>query len=447
MKLIVYQGFCYQWDSSAFLNETQALYAIKQLWKLTAGSANWDAAVAITFKAIKPIEIEQMLDAPCKTMPWIPLEHVSPLGWRSPLDTHSLPAICHVASTAIAYEGRTPFPLDLVAATFIQLTRWEEWSRPDLDQFGCHKEDSSVAARQGFRDRPVLDEWALVLRAWLKKEHSSWHELMRPYRVDFSHDIDILRYYKNPLWIARRCARNFLKEKCGLASLNVIPEGIAALLNPARDPCVMAFNTLMDFSESLNTRSTFFFMAAMPGRFDDGYAVDSVFFKSLGDRIRSRGHRIGWHPSFEAAERDSIFDEELARLSQAIDSSTFGVRHHFLRWRAGYTWKRLALKGIPFDASIGYNYHLGFRASTSQSFEAYDLIADSALDLEIQPLIVMDGPLQRDPISIKENVALFARRCAAVHGCLTILVHNYSLMNNQTLLTAIAEGLDTGKGP
>ena len=59
----------------------------------------------------------------------------------------------------------------------------------------------------------------------------------------------------------------------------------------------------------------------------------------------------------------------------------------------------------------------------------------------------MDGPLQRDPISIKENVALFARRCAAVHGCLTILVHNYSLMNNQTLLTAIAEGLDTGKGP
>ena len=57
MKLIVYQGFCYQWDSSAFLNETQALYAIKQLWKLTAGSANWDAAIAITFKAIKPMEI------------------------------------------------------------------------------------------------------------------------------------------------------------------------------------------------------------------------------------------------------------------------------------------------------------------------------------------------------------------------------------------------------
>jgi len=445
VKTIVHQGISYRLESDSFLNEAQALYALEQLWRLVAGTAGWEGAAAVEFKAIRSIDVERMLDSEANSMPWVVLCDVAPAGWASPIDTDRLPVLCSVGNDARGYTGSAHFPLDLVAATFIQLTRWEEWTRPDLDMFGCHKEDSSVAARQGFRDRPVLDEWALVVRAWLKQSHGRWKEQLAPYRVDFSHDIDVLRYYDGPARVARGVARKLFKERLGLACFGALLEGVYALADPERDPCVKAFQTLMEFSESRGTRSTFFFMAAKPGKHDVGYAVDSPLFEAIRDRIRDRGHHLGWHPGFEAAEDDAVFAAELDRYSRAIASSDFGVRHHFLRWRAGYSWRRLAMHSRAFDASVGYNYCVGFRASTAEPYPAFDLMRDVPLQLLVKPLIAMDGPLLRHATPVAEHVALLARRCAAVSGCLSILVHNYSPMYEPGLLSAIAQGLDSAR--
>ncbi len=442
MKLIVHHGFGYQWDSRAFLNQAQTAYALEQLWQLVAGSADWDGPPAVTFRAIDLSEVERMLDAAPGAMAWMPLAAVSPAGWNAPLDTDRLPSLCCANPVSTAYDATTPFPLDLVAGAFLLLTRWEEWTRPAPDAFGCHKEDASIAVRQGFRDRPILDEWALVLRAWLIRARPGWSATVPAHCVEFSHDIDVLRYYHRPVQIARAFGRKLLKERLGVASFSAVSEGAAALLDSGRDPCVIAFDTLMDFSERRGTRSTFFFMASRPGKFDDGYAVDSKLFTSLRDRIRDRGHHLGWHPGYDAAQDDSVFAEELERFTRATGASHFGVRHHFLRWRAGYSWKRLAAHGIAFDASVGYNYCAGFRASTARPYAAFDLESDQPLQLEVRPLIAMDGPLQRDASPVGQNVALLKKRCAAVGGCLTMLVHNYSLMNNPTLLASIVEGLD-----
>ena len=442
MTPIVHQGFAYDWHNGAFLNEAQTAYALGQLWRLAAGSAQWEGQPVVLFPCIDRSEIESMLDAAPGTMEWTPLAAVSPAGWTAPFDTGKLPSLCAVGPPQAAYRATTHFPLDLVAGVFLLLTRWEEWTRPSLDDFGCHQEDASIAARQGFRDRPVLDEWALVLRAWLMRARSGWDAIVPAHSVDFSHDIDLLRYYRGPTQIARGLARKLLKEHRGIASLRAVPEGIAALLDPGRDPCATAFDTLMNFSEARGTRGTFFFMAARPGKFDDGYAVDSPLFLSLRNRIRERGHNLGWHPGYDAAEDDAVFAGELDRITQAIETSNFGVRHHFLRWRAGYSWKRLARHGVAFDASVGYNYCTGFRASTSLRYSAFDLESDSPLSLEVRPLIAMDGPLQRDAMPIPHQVARLKRRCAAVGGSLTLLVHNYSPMNNPELLASIAQGLN-----
>ena len=153
-----------QWNSRAFVNEVQAAYALERLWHLTAGSAGWVGDPAITFRAIEVTDVERMLNAAPGGMEWMPLVGVSPTDWESPLDVEDLPAICRLDSLPGNYSGTTPFPLDLVAGAFILLTRWEEWTRAAPDQLGRHDEGASIAARQGFCDRPVLDEWALVLR-------------------------------------------------------------------------------------------------------------------------------------------------------------------------------------------------------------------------------------------------------------------------------------------
>jgi hypothetical protein len=158
-------------------------------------------------------------------------------------------------------------------------------------------------------------------------------------------------------------------------------------------------------------------------------------------RIQRRGHRLGWHPGYAAAEDDAVFAREFARLARALETPRFGARHHFLRWRAGSSWRRLAATGIPYDASVGYNYCLGFRASTARAYPAFDLDANAPLALEVQPLIAMDGPLQRGALPVADALALMARRCIAVRGTLTVLIHNYSLMQAPGLLPAIAAGL------
>lgn len=375
------------------------------------------------------------------TLPWVPLKDFFPTGHVHHLDTDKLPAVCCVSTTLQYYDGSGPFGIDLVAATFLLLTRWEEWKWPNLDEFGCHREDASLAAKQGFRDRPILDEWATVLRAWLKQKKPDWQEVMPTYAVEFSHDIDVLRYYKHPGRIIRGVLRKAMKERMGIGSLKGMSEGVTALLNPGRDPCSTAFEALMSFSEGMGTRSTFFFMSSSPGKFDDGYSIESRDFMNIRDQILSRGHQLGWHPGFEAAEDEQIFVSELMRIKRVIPEADFGVRHHFLRWRAGYSWKRLASFDISYDASVGYNYCLGFRASTSHRYMAYDLIADKPLPLEVRPLIVMDGPLQGAHTSIEKTIGLFARRCQAVNGRLTILIHNYTLMSAPNLLISIANGL------
>jgi hypothetical protein len=94
---------------------------------------------------------------------------------------------------------------------------------------------------------------------------------------------------------------------------------------------------------------------------------------------------------------------------------------------------------------MGFNYTLGFRASSAHRYKAYDLKADQPLALQVRPLVAMDGPLQhaqrRDAVPIEASVAKLTRRCATVGGCMSVLVHNYSLMSKPELLDAISIGL------
>lgn len=441
MSDLVYKGLTYRWSSSSFLTERQASYALAQLWRLVAGDAEWTWQPGLTILAIDRPQLDEMFGLSAGTMPWVSINSYLPAGYVHKLDTEKLPAVCRVSGVPDGFDGSTAFGIDLVAATFLLLTRWEEWKWPELDEFGCHREDASLAAKQSFRDRPILDEWAMVLRVWLKRHRPIWEEAMQPYAVEFSHDIDVLRYYKHPGRIIRGVVRKAVKERMGLHALKGLHEGMAALFNPSIDPCSTALDKLMTFSEDLGTRSTFFFMSAKPGKYDDGYSVQSSHFLAIRDQILDRGHQLGWHPGFEAAENDQIFHSELSRIRRVVPNPNFGVRHHFLRWRAGTSWKRLASSDISYDASVGYNYCLGFRASTSHRYMAYDLEADRPLSLEVRPLIVMDGPLQGTHAAVEQTIALYARRCGAVSGRLTILIHNYSLMRAPDLLMAIKSGL------
>jgi hypothetical protein len=426
-----HKGFKYLWTEDAFLTQRQAKYALERLWELTAGTAEWENGNNIEFTAVTKMQVDCMLNLPDKAMPWVPLTNVTPYATKFHFDTDCLPALCLSSSKVDPYfAGIGPFPLDLVAATFILLTRWEEWARPNLDHMGCYREDASLCARQGFRDRPVLDEWAVVLRSWLETKNYCWKAKLSKHRVWMSHDIDHLLYYKNPWRLVRGFIRDAIRQKSLYIAVCNAKKGISAIVDPQKDPCMTAIVDLMNMDDALGERGTFFFMSAKASKFDEGYDLASEPGRSIVESIMRRGFEIGWHPSYFAAENDELFAAELASILRVTDQASVGVRHHFLRWQAGTSWKRMSDHGIPFDASVGYNGCLGFRASTAHFYPAYDLFGDAPLSLEVRPLIVMDGPLFSDSSTAIKAVKTLMRRCEIVNGCFSVLIHNYTMMLN-----------------
>ena len=82
------------------------------------------------------------------------------------------------------------FYADIVASTLFMLSRWEESVVSERDSHGRFLAQRSVAFRQGFLDRPIVDEYALVLRAWIEAIAPWTTFVRRRFSVKLSHDVD-----------------------------------------------------------------------------------------------------------------------------------------------------------------------------------------------------------------------------------------------------------------
>src|SRR5258706_12658730 len=79
---------------------------------------------------------------------------------------------------------------DLPASTLFALCRVEEAQRQHLDVHSRFAASMSVAARDGFIHRPVVDEWGLAFAQAIKVLVPGWRPKRRRLRAKISHDID-----------------------------------------------------------------------------------------------------------------------------------------------------------------------------------------------------------------------------------------------------------------
>ena len=81
-------------------------------------------------------------------------------------------------------------PFDLFAATFFQLSRYEEYGPVERDEHGRPKTDALHAARHGYLDRPVVDEWLLTFVESWRKQDPRLPRLRREYAHTATLDVD-----------------------------------------------------------------------------------------------------------------------------------------------------------------------------------------------------------------------------------------------------------------
>jgi hypothetical protein len=317
---------------------------------------------------------------------------------------------------------------DLFANTFFMLTRWEEYAQPEqFDLYGRFPAKASLAYQRGFLQRPVVHEWAALLRACFERLGLTIDRPVRhKSRLVYSHDVD------HPvLWTTRwgrwRSAGNSIKHGGLVKGLRYwwSKEYWWAKTDPFN-----TFARLMEQADQAGTKSTFNFLGRRPPHFDCWYDLESPFVQQLMQDINQCGHRIGFHPSREAAADPVRFEEELASLRAVSPQPVEVGRHHYLCFSAPHTWQRWADAGLREDSTLGYHDMSGFRAGMCTDFPVFNFLTRQMLPLREQPLIAMDVTFpvyqKATPEQMYQTLCTLAEQTDRHDGQFTLLWHNSS---------------------
>jgi hypothetical protein len=330
---------------------------------------------------------------------------------------------------------------DILGLTFWMLTRLEEIGCEDLDDHQRFPATFSHAFKNGYLERPIVDEWLAILgqviqRVWPQvelKEHS--------FQVKVSHDVDEpARYaFQNPGRLIRTMGGDLLLRKDFKAALT----GPWIWLNSRMDihpgDPANTFDWLMEQSEEHGLSSAFYFICGRTDSAKDAsYDPEMPQIRSLMRKIHSRGHEIGLHPSYNTFNNPEEIRKEAERLKnvcseEGIRQPAWGGRMHYLRWDQALTLKAWADAGMAYDSTLGYADRPGFRCGTCFEYPAFDITTDQCLPLRIRPLVAMDCTVMaRRYLGLGSTEAAFLKfqelknKCRAVGGVFTLLWHNSS---------------------
>ncbi len=381
-----------------------------------------------------PVAWRKLLDRPSSSLDWLPVDETVPSGAKMPFSDR-IPVLFwgegyedgHKPFAERREDGSIVFYADIIAATFFMLSRWEETVVPVRDQHDRFPATASVAYKQGFLDRPIIDEYALILRAWIQTILPGWKPKKQRFRVKLTHDIDYMRQIGDFPTLLMQLAAHGLKRR----RPDLLGKTLAAYRDTVKDPYYQGIAELASISETSGFRSAFYFMAAGPGFHESDYQLSSPQIRRCIRDLRLRGHEIGFHAGYRTAEDPIRFAEEKNAFQHSIGITPQGGRQHYLRFRVPQTWRLWDMQGFIYDSSMGYAGYEGFRCGTCHPFHPFDLDQQRELSLLEYPLIVMDQTLQRyrslSPQQAKERIMLLANRCKQVGGVFTILWHNTSL--------------------
>jgi len=337
------------------------------------------------------------------------------------------------------------FDYDIIGLSFWMLSRAEEIGRKNLDEHGRFSAFKSHAYKYDYLDRPIVDEWFVILRQFLKEKWPKLKTVNRIFSVQVSHDVDLpSRYGFKSFRMLLKSMVVDLILRFDVSGFLIAPliwittgEKISSLDK------VNCFDWIMDTSEENRLKSTFYFICGHhSAQYDADYKIDHPAIVNLIKNISSRGHRIGLHPSYMTFLNQNLIKQEADSLKKVLKSikvsqSTIGSRMHYLRWVTPETARNLCSANIDYDCSLGYADLPGFRCGTCIEYPAFDPIKMEVIPITIRPLISMEGSVINDKYmglgasKEAENKLLELKaKCRAVNGCFTLLWHNSNFGSN-----------------
>ena len=315
--------------------------------------------------------------------------------------------------------------IDLVASAFFMLSRWEERARPERDQHGRFPAAASLAVRSGFLERPVVHEWAALLRQMLEKLGYHPTPPARTFRLAISCDVDHPRLWWSAADRIKTLGGALLKRR----SLPEVADLLRERVFQKKDPYDV-FDLWFNIFAQHHLTVQFNFLGKRAPDSDCWYPLEHPFVLQLLQKIQHAGHQIGFHPSYESFGNQAMFEQELASLETAAGIQIHSGRQHYLRFANPDTWRAWEQAGLRIDSTLGYPEAEGFRCGVCVDFPVFDVISRKMLQLRESPLIAMDVTLaiyQRyTPEQGIERLQMLRKAVERHQGDFTLLWHNSS---------------------
>jgi hypothetical protein len=315
--------------------------------------------------------------------------------------------------------------LDIFSACFFMLTRWEEYVNKTRDNHNRFPAYESLAYKQCFLDKPIVNEIIEDLKKQLLDLDNSLNLKEKKFELILTHDVDEVKFWQNKKQLFRMILGDIVKRKNIKLAFTRIAEYFLVKENKINDP-YDTFDWLMDKSEAMGVKSRFYFMSGGVTSYDNRYDITTQ--KSLIEKIKNRGHIIGIHPSYNAYNDINQLKKEKDLLEKVCECKIVEGREHYLRFEVPTTWQIWEDNGLEVDSTCGYAESEGFRCGTGDEFRVFNILTREKLNLKERPLVFMDDNHHSyNDISFEESFKRVAKliEYAKVYNMkITLLFHN-----------------------
>ncbi|MCW8932671.1 MAG: polysaccharide deacetylase family protein [Gammaproteobacteria bacterium] len=346
--------------------------------------------------------------------------------------------------------------LDIFGSVFYMLTCYEEAVKLDRDQHDRFPAHASLAYQEGFLLRPLVNEYLEILWSSIKLLWINLERKKRTPQTFVSCDVDspYTCWASNNASTLKKIAGDIFKRKSLLEAVKTIKLRVAHIFGDFNADPFYTFDWMMNVNDKVGRKIAFYFITNHTDKVMDGcYNLDENIIKRLIVNIKSRGHEVGLHASYNTYLSLEKTKEEIKLLraffkKNGINQNSIGVRQHYLRWKKNYTDRNLSDAGVIYDTTLGFAEHIGFRCGTCYEFLLYDLIDHKTLKIYERPLIIMECSLmgkQYMNLTNKDEILLAIQNlksiCHHYQGNFTLLWHNSSFqteIDKQIYLKALS---------
>ncbi|HKK09299.1 MAG TPA: polysaccharide deacetylase family protein, partial [Bacteroidales bacterium] len=323
-------------------------------------------------------------------------------------------------------DEKSFLPFDPFAASFYLLSRYEEYLPHKKDEHGRFHAHESIAWKNRFLKKPVVNIWAYHIKKILQKRFPGLKFKKRKFKFIPTYDIDIAFSYRSKGFV--RTTGGYLNDLYRGQWKNLVLR-TKAITGASPDP-YDTFSYQINLHKRFNLNAIYFFLFGNYSRYDKNISVNNKRYQHLIKHISDYA-QVGVHPSYVSQDDFDQLKKEVSKLSTVLKREIKDSRQHYLRLDLPTTYRNLQALEITNDYTMGYAAEPGFRAGTCDPFYFYDLDLEIETKLRVHPFTIMDGTLidyqKIKPQDAKQVIKPLIEEVKAVDGTFISLWHNHSL--------------------